>query len=139
MRIFSHLPTLFSSALLGLALAAASTVLVPSSAQQEDRPAFVIVERLATTGPERIQEEYARLARDILPKYGARYIARSQRNTMLEGEAAAPCCMAVLQFPSLDAARRWYNSPENQAAARIRQSGARFRIIAIEGLPGQKS
>jgi uncharacterized protein (DUF1330 family) len=44
--------------------------------------------------------------------------------------------MAILQFPSLDAVRRWYESAENQAAAKIRQSGAKFRIVAIEGLPG---
>jgi len=135
MRTLSRLPALFWSALLGLALAAASLLFGSSFAQQEDRPAFVIVERLATTGPESIQEEYARLAREILPKYGARYIARSQRNTMLEGDGQAPCCMAVLQFPSVDAVRRWYDSPENRAAAKVRQGGARFRIIAIEGLP----
>jgi uncharacterized protein (DUF1330 family) len=34
----------------------------------------------------------------------------------------------------VDAVRRWYDSPENQAAAKVRQSGAKFRIVAIEGL-----
>jgi uncharacterized protein (DUF1330 family) len=117
------------------AIAVAPMLSAPSLAQQESRPAFVIVERLATTGPESIQEEYGRLARDILPKYGGRYLARSQRNTLLEGDGAAPCCIAILQFPSVDAARRWYDSEENQTAAKVRQSGARFRLIAIEGLP----
>lgn len=79
-----------------------------SIAQQESRPAFVIVERIATTGGESIQNEYAKLAREILPKYGARYLARSQNNTLLEGDGAIPCCIAILQFPSLEAARRWY-------------------------------
>jgi len=104
-------------------------------AQEASRPAFVIIERTATTGAESIQEQYAKLAREILPKYGARYLARSQHNTLLEGDGAAPCCMAVLQFPSVEAVRRWYDSPENRSAAQIRQSGAKFRIIAIEGLP----
>jgi uncharacterized protein (DUF1330 family) len=116
------------------ALSAFSFALNPSIAQQEDRPAFVIVERVATTGDESIQQEYAKLAREILPKYGARYLARSQRNTLLEGDGPTPCCMAILQFPSVDAVRRWYDSPENQAAAKVRQSGAKFRIVAIEGL-----
>jgi hypothetical protein len=39
-----------------------------AAAQQERRPAFVIVERKATTGDESIQDEYAKLAREILPK-----------------------------------------------------------------------
>jgi uncharacterized protein (DUF1330 family) len=114
------------------------TCFAQRSAAQQERPAFVIVERTATTGPEAIQQEYAELAREILPKYGALYLARSQENTMLEGDAAAPCCMAILEFPSMDAARRWYDSPENHEAAKVRQSGAKFRIIAMPGLPPAK-
>lgn len=116
-------------------LAIAMTLAGPSVAQQKEGPAFVLVERTATTGPETVQQEYAKLAREILPKYGARYLARSQNNTLLEGDGAAPCCIAILEFPSLDAVRRWYDSPENQEAAKLRQSGAKFRLIAVEGLP----
>jgi uncharacterized protein (DUF1330 family) len=125
--------------LLAAVLNASSPLAINAAmAQQHDNPAFVIVERTATTGDESIQQQYATLARDILPKYGARYLARSQHNTLLEGDGAAPCCMAILQFPSMEAVRRWYDSPENQSAAKVRQSGAKFRIIAIEGLPEQK-
>jgi len=101
------------SKLFGLA-AAATLCLVLSSAgltvAEEERPAFVIVERTATTGPETIQQEYAKLAREILPKYAARYLARSQENTLLEGDGVAPCCMAILQFPNMDAVKRWYGN-----------------------------
>jgi uncharacterized protein (DUF1330 family) len=100
--------------------------------------AYVLVERTETTGPESIQAEYAKLARDILPKYGARYLARSQSNVLLEGEGTVPCCLALLEFPSMDAVKRWYDSPENQAAAKVRQRGAKFRLIAIQGLPPDK-
>jgi uncharacterized protein (DUF1330 family) len=127
-----------TSAIVGLGLAASVLLLGrdASLAQQDNKPAFVIVERTATTGPESIQADYAKLAREILPKYGARYLARSQNNSLLEGDGAVPCCMAILEFPSLDAVHRWFDSPENQSAAKVRQSGAKFRIIAIEGLPG---
>jgi uncharacterized protein (DUF1330 family) len=46
--------------------------------------------------------------------------------------------MAILQFPSMDAVKRWYDSPENRDAAKVRQSGAKFRLVAIEGLPAQR-
>ncbi len=95
----------------GLAAAAALCLVLcsaVSTAAEEERPAFVIVERTATSGPETIQQDYGRLAREILPKYAARYLARSQDNTLLEGDGVAPCCMAVLQFPNMDAVRRWY-------------------------------
>jgi uncharacterized protein (DUF1330 family) len=112
-----------------------STAFAGSTAAQEERPAFVIVERTATTGPEAIQQEYAKLAREILPKYAARYLARSQENTLLEGDGPIPCCIAILEFPNMGAVRRWYDSPENQEASKVRQRGAKFRIIAIQGLP----
>ncbi len=108
-------------------LAAAATLcLVLSSAgptvAEEERPAFVIVERTATTGPETIQQEYAKLAREILPKYAARYLARSQENTLLEGDGVAPCCVAILQFPNMDAVKHWYDSAEHQEASKVRQA-----------------
>jgi uncharacterized protein (DUF1330 family) len=127
--------TLRAPILLAAALALFLFSLQTAGAQQAASPAYVIVERTATTGSESIQSEYAKLAREILPKYGARYLARSQRNVLLEGNDPAPCCIAILQFPSMDAVGRWYDSPENQSAAKIRQGGAKFEIIAIEGLP----
>ena len=135
MRDRIHQSTVRASYVLTAAFAVCLFSLTTASAQQESPSAFVIVQRTATTGSESIQNEYAKLAREILPKYGARYLARSQRNVLLEGNDPAPCCIAILQFPSMDAVRRWYDSPENQAAAKIRQSGAKFEIIAVDGLP----
>jgi uncharacterized protein (DUF1330 family) len=115
----------------GILAAAASGRLF---AQQANAPAFVIVERLSSTGPESIQEQYGKVSRDIVAKFGGRYLARSQRNILLEGDGTAPCCIAVLSFPSVEAAKNWFDSPENQDAAKIRRSGATFRIISVEGL-----
>ena len=108
---------------------------VRSFAQSTSGPAYVIVERLTTTGPESIQQEYGKVSRDIVAKFGGRYLARSQANTLLEGEGTVPCCMAIISFPSTDAAKSWFNSPENQDAAKIRRSGATFRIVSVQGLP----
>jgi uncharacterized protein (DUF1330 family) len=103
-------------------------------AQQANTPAFVIVERLSTTGPESIQEQYGKVSREIVAKFGGRYLARSQHNVLLEGDTNTPCCIAILSFPSVAAAKSWFDSPENQDAAKIRRSGATFRIISVEGL-----
>jgi uncharacterized protein (DUF1330 family) len=108
---------------------------VHSFAQSAKGQAYVIVERLTTTGPESIQEEYGAVSRDIVAKFGGRYLARSQQNTLLEGDGNAPCCMAIISFPSAEAAKSWFDSPENQDAARIRRRGATFRIVSVQGLP----
>lgn len=137
-RRVRSLSGLRSVGILGVIVVLSAIFLGSSLAQQDEQPAFVIVERIATTGAESIQQDYATLARDILPKYGAVYLARSQHNVLLEGDGPVPCCMALLRFPSLEAVKRWYDSPENQAASKIRRSGARFRLLAIEGLPAQR-
>ena len=125
--------------LLAIAVVCASPLnFTRSVAQEQQRPAYVIVERTETIGPETIQDQYAKLARDILPKYGARYLARSRNNVLLEGEGQTPCCMAILQFPDLESVKRWYESPENKSAAEVRRGGAKFRIVAVEGLPDQR-
>lgn len=118
-----------------VAILAAMSAAFDRSAAQAPAKAFVVIERTATTGSEQIQAEYAKLARDILPKYGARYLAKSQKITLLEGDGAASCCMAILEFPDIEAVNAWYHSAENQEASKVRQSGARFKILAIDGSP----
>ena len=39
----------------------------------------------------------------------------------------------VLEFPSWNEAKSWYHSPEYQAAIPVRQGGASFRAILVEG------
>jgi uncharacterized protein (DUF1330 family) len=130
-------PALAGFGVLVFALAFLASVhsFAQSSNGSAQGPAFVIVERLTTTGPESIQQEYGKVSRDIVAKFGGRYIARSQQNTLLEGDGTVPCCMAIISFPSAEAAKSWFDSPENQDAAKIRRSGATFRIVSVQGLP----
>jgi uncharacterized protein (DUF1330 family) len=53
------------------------------------------------------------------------------RQEVLEGPEADG--VVVLEFESWDEARRWYDSPEYQAAIPVRQGGATFRAILVEG------
>lgn len=50
----------------------------------------------------------------------------------LEGEA--PDGIIVLQFPSVEAAKAWYNSPSYQEAMKHRKLGADYRALIVEGL-----
>jgi uncharacterized protein (DUF1330 family) len=42
----------------------------------------------------------------------------------------------VIEFPSLQAARDCYNSPEYQAAKAIRQKHADAEMVLVEGIEG---
>jgi len=43
----------------------------------------------------------------------------------------------VLEFESVTAAERWYESAAYQAAKKLREGGARLRMVAVQGIePG---
>ncbi len=50
----------------------------------------------------------------------------------LEGEA--PEGVVIVEFPTKEAARAWYDSPAYQAVAQHRFKGARYRAVMVEGL-----
>lgn len=49
----------------------------------------------------------------------------------LEGEA--PDGVVILQFPTMDDAKRWYYSPGYQAAVPHRHKAADYRAVIVEG------
>jgi uncharacterized protein (DUF1330 family) len=49
-------------------------------------------------------------------------------------EGTAPDGIVMLEFPTMDDARGWYNSPEYQAAMAHRLKGATYRVTLVQGL-----
>jgi uncharacterized protein (DUF1330 family) len=49
-------------------------------------------------------------------------------------EGAAPDGMVMLQFPTVEDAKAWYNSPGYQAALKHRKKGADYRALIVQGL-----
>ena len=40
----------------------------------------------------------------------------------------------MLEFEDLDAVKRWYGSPEYQAAKKLREGAADLRMVAVQGI-----
>ena len=96
-------------------------------------PAYT-VGTIKVTNPEKYQE-YAKLAGPAAIKYGGRFLARGGTNTLLEGEF--PFNRVVLiEFPSVEAARTFYSSPEYTEARSKRKDAAIFNLIITEGGSG---
>ncbi len=49
-------------------------------------------------------------------------------------EGKAPDGIVLLQFPTVEDAQAWYNSPGYRAAIPHRRKGADYRIMIIQGL-----
>ncbi len=61
--------------------------------------------------------DYAKLAPPAIEGHGGRYLARGGRHVTLEGTARQR--HVIIEFPSLEAARACYDSPEYQEAGRV--------------------
>jgi uncharacterized protein (DUF1330 family) len=77
-------------------------------------------------------EIYQRMARVIPPHPKLTALAAYGAMEALEGEL--PHGVVVLQFPTVEDAKDWYNSPAYQAAVPHRQKGADYRAFIVQGL-----
>jgi uncharacterized protein (DUF1330 family) len=78
-------------------------------------------------------DEYRKLVGPTLQKYGGKFLVRGGKVESLEGDWN-PKRVVVLEFDSVDQARRWYGSPEYTIAKDIRQKASDGRFILVEGV-----
>ncbi len=67
-----------------------------------------------------------------IEKYGGRFLVRAGRLETLEGEAPLPR-VVVIEFPSFEQAKAWYESDEYQKLIPIRQAAASGKSFLVEG------
>jgi uncharacterized protein (DUF1330 family) len=91
--------------------------------------------RVDIRDPEQYQRYVAANA-EPLRKYGGRFLVRAGRSESVEGTARAR--NAVVEFPSYQAALDCWNSPEYQAAIKIRQPVSTIELLVIEGYEGKQ-
>jgi uncharacterized protein (DUF1330 family) len=94
--------------------------------------AYVVVD--ITVQDPKTYEEYRRLAPPSIAQYGGRYIVRGGETSILEGDWS-PARLVILEFPTVDAARAWWASPEYAEAKSLRQQCASADMIVVAGMP----
>jgi len=93
--------------------------------------AYILVDAQVTDPAQ--YEHYRALAPAAIAKYGGRYLVRGGAATVLEGEWQ-PHRVVVLEFPTVDAAKRFYDSPEYREAREVRKGAVRMSIFVVEGV-----
>ncbi len=78
--------------------------------------------------------DYVKLTPGTIEPFGGRFIARGGRAERLEGDIAVNR-VVVLEFPSYEQARAWYDSDGYRVAMAIRRSAPRGSLILVEGTP----
>ena len=78
--------------------------------------------------------EYRRIAQESIARHGGRYLARGVEVVPVEG-GWTPRQVVVVEFPSMEAAKALYASPDYAEALAVRHRGAlERRLIFVEGV-----
>jgi len=93
--------------------------------------AYLIVE-VEVIDPE-LYGRYKERVPATLAAYGGKFLVRGGAVETLEGDWS-PARVVVVEFESVEKAKQWWNSAEYEEPKRMRQEGARTRMILVEGL-----
>ena len=77
-------------------------------------------------------EEYRAQVAPVVEAHGGRYMVRTDQLVTLEG-AEPRGRLVILEFPSMDAAQRFYGSADYAPLLRRRQASAASDIMLAEG------
>ena len=78
-------------------------------------------------------QEYAEGVPATIARYGGRYLVRGGAVETKEG-AWTPKRVVVLEFPTMDQARKWYGSAEYAPLLAIRLKAATANLVFVEGV-----
>ncbi len=95
--------------------------------------AYVIGD-IDVTDPEAYRD-YVALVPGTVEPFGGRFVIRGGDHEILEGEWR-PHRLVMIEFPSADHARRWYQSEAYVAAMAIRHCSSTGSLVLIEGASG---
>ena len=94
-------------------------------------PAYVLAE-IEITNPEGYKE-YTAVVPATIAKYGGKFLTRGGSVEVLEGDWPARR-RVLIEFPSMEAAKRWWDSPEYETPMALRRANSNGRLLLLEGV-----
>ena len=93
---------------------------------------YAFFDNVRVLDPEALQD-YKERVRSVVERFGGRYVALGGAVEQLEGDWR-PVFPVMIEFPDLDAARRWYASAEYAELKALRLSAVKGNAVLIGGL-----
>ena len=93
--------------------------------------AYVVGEVIVTD--DEWAEEYRPKVKELIEKHGGKIISGGTFEK-LEGSRALPNWFVIIEFPTSELARAWYDDPDYAPLIKLRDTGSRSEITLIEGL-----
>jgi uncharacterized protein (DUF1330 family) len=94
-------------------------------------PGYVVLS-VEVLDAERYQE-YARMGGPTVAQYGGRYLVRGGQVDRRDG-TWEPKRLVIIEFSSVDQAKRWWDSPEYAPARELREACAVSDVVIVEGV-----
>jgi uncharacterized protein (DUF1330 family) len=94
-------------------------------------PAYMIV-TAKIADREAFISGYGAAAGALVEKFGGKYVLRGPGAHLLEGDFGDGASMVISEWPSKDAALAFWNSPEYEAAKKLRAGSAEVQVLLIE-------
>ena len=91
-----------------------------------------IIANVEVTNPTQY-EEYKKWSSEAMKTHGAEVCVRGGKVEVLEGDWN-PQRLVLLKFPSVEAANKFYASPEYGKAREARAGAAIMRMVVVEGV-----
>lgn len=99
--------------------------------------AYILFDNLSVKDPGKL-EAYKAAVRPVVEKFGGRYLVLGGRFEAREG-TWKPRFPVMLEFPSYEQARRWYDSDDYRELKALRLASGDFNAVVIEGLDTPRS
>lgn len=100
-------------------------------AKERSMPTYCLFQNLEITDKEKMLN-YVESVEAVTKSFGGRYVTRGGRVEVKEGDWS-PTWPVIIEFPSLEAANKWYDSQAYSQLKKLRQSAGRFSAVFIEG------
>jgi len=93
--------------------------------------AYIVVD-VEITDPN-VYQTYAKQTAATIERYGGKFVVRGGEPETLEGDWKTKR-LVILEFPSIEQAKAWYNSPEYSAIIGIRHRSAISKMLLVQGV-----
>ena len=90
-----------------------------------------VIAQIKVNDPEPYKD-YVRQNTEIAKKYGGKFLLRGGEMEILESERPYPRTI-VLEFSSVETARKWYDSPEYEGPKSIRKASTDTNLMTVDG------
>lgn len=94
--------------------------------------AAYVIASVEITNPEAYQA-YSSQVEATLERYGGRFLVRGGNLHPLEGGEWYDSRLVIIEFPSEESARSWYESDDYRRILPIRQQASRGRLVIANG------